>query len=112
MPTILPNAQNPDIDKFAILLKPITANPEPWTHPDGRPKMIGLVGTNRWSAQGMETGYFLNMRYWGEGYAGEAFEGFLRLFWREAGVLLISLSFSESVSGPLALFLIPIFSLF
>lgn len=43
--------------------------------------MIGLTGTNRWSEQGLETGYILNVRYWGRGYAGEAFRGFLGLYW-------------------------------
>ena len=40
-----------------------------------------MVGTNRYSDQGMETGYCLNIKYWGKGYAGEAFTGFLSLFW-------------------------------
>jgi hypothetical protein len=66
---VLPSGKNPDIDKFAILLRPNSENPEPWTNAKGRPKMIGLVGTNRISDQGLETGYFLNKRYWGKGYA-------------------------------------------
>ena len=45
------------------------------------PKMIGLVGTNRNSPQGLETGYCVNIKYWGKGYAGEAFKAFLELYW-------------------------------
>lgn len=73
--------QNPDTDKFAILLKPIEENPKPWVNARGAPKLIGMVGTNRWSAHGMETGYCINVRYWGKGYGGEAFRLFLSLYW-------------------------------
>jgi RimJ/RimL family protein N-acetyltransferase len=77
----LPLPDNPDIDKFAILLRPVEENAKPWTNKQGKPKMIGMTGTNRWSHQGMETGYFMNVDYWGKGYASEAFAGFLQLFW-------------------------------
>jgi len=78
---ILPSPENPDIDKYAILLRPVEENPQPWVNGKGKPKMIGLTGTNRWSYEGMETGYFMNIAYWGKGYAGEAFTGFLEMFW-------------------------------
>lgn len=55
--------------------------------------MIGLTGTNRWSEQGLETGYILNMKYWGRGYAGEAFRCFLGLYWGLEGEFLFIVSF-------------------
>ncbi|CAG8955423.1 hypothetical protein HYFRA_00010288 [Hymenoscyphus fraxineus] len=81
MQTILPNSINPDIDKFAILLRPVVENEQPWTNGMGRPKMIGFVGTNRWSEQGLETGYIFDVEYWGRGYAGEALGAFLGIYW-------------------------------
>ncbi|TVY57922.1 putative N-acetyltransferase [Lachnellula suecica] len=78
---ILPNAKNPDIEKFAVLLRPVPDNPEPWTNAKGQPKMIGMTGTNRMSVHGMETGYFFNAKYYGKGYAGEAFSAFLKFYW-------------------------------
>lgn len=60
-------------------------NPEPWVNKKGKPKMVGMLGTNRYSDEGMETGYCLNIAYWGKGYAGEAFKGFLELFWSLPG---------------------------
>jgi RimJ/RimL family protein N-acetyltransferase len=47
--------------------------------------MIGMVGTNRWSQHGMETGYCMNYAYWGQGYGGEAFRLFLQLYWTLPG---------------------------
>jgi RimJ/RimL family protein N-acetyltransferase len=47
--------------------------------------MIGFVGTNRDSEQGLETGYCVNLRYWRRGYAGEAFRVFLELYWSLPG---------------------------
>ena len=47
----------------------------------GEPKAIGVVGTNRDSPQGLETGYCVNIAYWGHGYASEGFAAFLKLFW-------------------------------
>jgi len=81
MLTTLPDAENPNIEKFAILLRPNKDFPEPYVNETGEPKMIGLVGTNRVSEQGLEVGYCLNIRYWGRGYAGEAFRAFLELYW-------------------------------
>jgi RimJ/RimL family protein N-acetyltransferase len=81
----LPSVEIPDIDKYAILLKPIEENPQPWVNRTGSPKMIGMVGTNRYSDEGLETGYCVNIAYWGKGYAGEAFRGFLELFWSLEG---------------------------
>jgi len=85
MLTTLPTPENLNIDKFAILLKPIPENEEPWVTEKGQPKMVGFVGTNRDSEQGLETGYCVNLRYWGRGYAGEAFGAFLRLYWSLPG---------------------------
>jgi RimJ/RimL family protein N-acetyltransferase len=79
----LPSPENPDVDKYAILLKPVEENPKPWVNEKGKPKMIGMTGTNRYSDEGMETGYCINIAYWGKGYAGEAFSGFLSLFWSQ-----------------------------
>lgn len=47
----------------------------------GKPKAIGIVGTNRHSRHGLETGYCMNIAYWGQGYASEGFAAFLKLFW-------------------------------
>ncbi|KAH8811469.1 N-acetyltransferase-like protein [Xylogone sp. PMI_703] len=71
----LPNEQNPDIDKFAILLRPSEQDE------GASPVVIGMVGTNRESPQGLETGYFMNSKYWGKGYATEAFKAFLDMYW-------------------------------
>ncbi|KAG0651483.1 hypothetical protein D0Z07_1559 [Hyphodiscus hymeniophilus] len=81
MLTTLPTPEDPDIDKYAILLRPVEENPQPWVDERGRPTMIGMTGTNRFSDEGMETGYCMHVAYWGRGYAGEAFRGFLELFW-------------------------------
>jgi RimJ/RimL family protein N-acetyltransferase len=81
----MPSPENPDIDKYAILLKPIEGNPPPHLNGKGRPKMIGMLGTNRYSDEGLETGYCINLAYWGKGYAGEAFAGFLELYWSLPG---------------------------
>ena len=91
MLTILPSAENPDIDKYAILLRPDSASEELETQQKEKPKMIGLVGTNRHSPQGLETGYCLNRKYWGKGYAGEAFAAFLELYWSLPGVFIFDL---------------------
>jgi RimJ/RimL family protein N-acetyltransferase len=40
-----------------------------------------VVGTNRDSPHGLETGYCINIAYWGRGYASEGFAAFLKLFW-------------------------------
>lgn len=82
MPSLLPSEEMPDIDKWAILLRP-NGNEE-----EGKkPKCIGILGTNRWSDQGMETGYCLNKAYWGKGYATEAFKMFLDMYWKLPGLL-------------------------
>lgn len=39
------------------------------------------MGTNRDSPHGLETGYCMNIAYWGHGYASEGFAAFLKLFW-------------------------------
>lgn len=40
------------------------------------PRVIGMIGAVR----APEVGYMLNTGYWGKGYATEALEGFMRLF--------------------------------
>ncbi|RDW65435.1 hypothetical protein BP5796_10127 [Coleophoma crateriformis] len=74
MITRLPTPENPDIDKLAVMLPNHNSPNEP-------AKMIGLVGTNRYSPQGLETGYMLHSSYWGRGYGKEAFKEFLKWFW-------------------------------
>ncbi len=70
---VLPTEENNEIDKLAMIVKE-----GKW-----RGKMIGFVGTNRWSKEGigMEVGYCLNIDFWGEGYCTEGFKGFLEWFW-------------------------------
>jgi RimJ/RimL family protein N-acetyltransferase len=88
---ILPTAETPDVDKFALLLKDSDLNEEgkggegDEGEEEGKLKMIGFVGTNRWSAQGMEVGYCMNVNYWGRGFASEGFSAFLDLFWSLPG---------------------------
>ena len=36
MLTTLASPENPDIDKYALLLKPIEENPKPWVNAKGR----------------------------------------------------------------------------
>jgi RimJ/RimL family protein N-acetyltransferase len=43
--------------------------------------MIGFVGTNRPSPQGLEFGYCFKYEYWGKGYATEAARMFLDIYW-------------------------------
>ena len=105
MPKVLNSAAQPDIDKWAILLRPefvssssveqstpsssippsTTRSPDARVDGDETGVFIGVVGTNRWSDQGMETGYSLNRAYWGKGFATEAFQGFLKMYWTIAG---------------------------
>jgi hypothetical protein len=84
----LPSAENQEIDKFAIMLK----SPPGKREGEGD-KMIGIVGTNRWSEQGMETGYCINIEEWGKGYASEAFKAFLEWFWGLPGMHFLSTIF-------------------
>jgi RimJ/RimL family protein N-acetyltransferase len=69
--------EDPALDKYFIVLK-------------GENKVIGIIGTNRWSEQGMEMGYCVNIHYWGKGYATEALKAFLDLFWSLPGKLFSS----------------------
>jgi len=62
-----------DLDKYFILLKE-------------EKKVIGIIGTNRWSEQGMEVGYCVNIKYWGKGFATEALRMFLELYWSFSGL--------------------------
>ncbi|PVH80165.1 hypothetical protein DL98DRAFT_491923 [Cadophora sp. DSE1049] len=105
---ILPNEENPDIEKFALMLLP-TPNSSSSSNPfdpsqtqiqtteskedgEGAEKrgerrgerngeMIGFVGTNRYKEQGMEVGYVINRRYWGMGFATEGLRLFLDMYW-------------------------------
>jgi RimJ/RimL family protein N-acetyltransferase len=83
---ILPTEGNWEVDKFALLLKPCNSSErrEEEREMEGeekRLKMIGFVGTNRWSEEGLEVGYCLNIAYWNQGYATEGMRAFLSLFW-------------------------------
>lgn len=42
--------------------------------------MIGIVGTFR--STGAEAGYIFNESFWGQGYASEALEAFLNIYWQ------------------------------
>ena len=97
----LPTPDNPKIDKFAILLRPVPENPEPYINAQGKPKMVGLVGTNRMSDHGLETGYCMNIKYWGRGYAGEAFAAFLKYYWTLSCKRTTPLSFATLLHFPL-----------
>ena len=50
--------------------------------------MIGMVGTNRLSPQGLEVGYCANIAYWGHGYTTEAFSAFLKYYWTLPGIYI------------------------
>ncbi|PQE07217.1 fasciclin domain family protein [Rutstroemia sp. NJR-2017a BVV2] len=64
------------IDKFGVLLRGVEGEGDA-----GLPKMIGFIGTNRPSPQGLEFGYCFNYEYWGKGYATEATRMFLDVYW-------------------------------
>ncbi|TAQ88128.1 hypothetical protein B7494_g3513 [Chlorociboria aeruginascens] len=81
MLTTLPSPEHPT-DQYAILLRPVLSNLEPWVNEDGSPKIVGIVGTFRRGGEGLETSYCMNIKYWGRGYATEAFREFLKVFWR------------------------------
>lgn len=106
MVSMLPNAEQPDIDKFAIMLlstpSQIGKGAEEMEQ-DKKPKMIGLVGTNRWCKEGegtgLETGYCLNNKYWGMGYATEALSMFLKYYWTLSGTSSPFSCFIRSLSG-------------
>lgn len=93
----LASPEQPEIDKFAVLLKPrasqsASSGVEEEECRDDE-KMICVVGTNRTSPQGMEVGYVLNEEYWGQGYGSEMFEMFLKYYWTIPGLLSMSVSF-------------------
>lgn len=98
MTLVLPNAQNPDIDKFAVLLKTSRPSDASEGNEGGKLKMIGFLGTNRWcvypssSQEGvkeeekekaLEMGFCFNLGYWRQGYAAEALKVFLEWFWKQ-----------------------------
>ena len=104
MPSILNSPEQPDIDKWAVFLRPVSsdssesalsseASHDEEKGDEGEGTFIGIVGTNRWSDQGMETGYCLHKDHWGKGYATEAFEGFLNMYWTIKGISYISSCF-------------------
>ena len=95
MPTILNSKEQPEVDKWAVFLRPASDSSQSCLSETGcsdetgnekKGTFIGIVGTNRWSEQGMETGYCLHKDHWGRGYATEAFEGFLRMYWTITGM--------------------------
>lgn len=91
MVKILPNGENPDIDKFALMLLP--------KREGGNEEMIGFVGTNRYKEQGMEVGYVINRAYWGKGFATEGMRLFLEMYWEMPGKL--HLTFNSKIQLPL-----------
>jgi len=85
---ILPNEENLDIEKFALMLLPILDQSpgskqelEEGERDGQKGEMVGFVGTNRYKEQGMEVGYVINRRYWGLGYATEGLRLFLNMYW-------------------------------
>lgn len=76
----MPNDENPDIEKFALMLLPIGSQAQ--GEGEGQKgEMVGFVGTNRYKEQGMEVGYVINRRFWGMGYATEGLRLFLDMYW-------------------------------
>jgi len=68
---------NPDIDKYAILLRPNSGASNRET-----PKMIGLIGT---ADKGHEIVYMLHCDHWNKGYMTEALNAIAGpegLFWK------------------------------
>jgi RimJ/RimL family protein N-acetyltransferase len=94
----LPNEINTEIDKFAIFLKDSILETEKDAEERSaekikrKPKMIGFLGTNRWSddpdVKAMEVGYCFNIDYWGKGYATESLAAFLSWLWAQPRMLL------------------------
>lgn len=76
----MPNEENPDIEKFALMLFP-TGSQAQGEGEGQKGEMVGFVGTNRYKEQGMEVGYVINRRYWGMGYATEGLRLFLDMYW-------------------------------
>lgn len=98
--SVLPTPETADTDKFAIILKDVPANAGlQVTNARGQPKNIGLVGTNRWSEQGMEAGYCLSVAYWGHGFATEAMKCFLDLYWTLPGTFFPPPFFASTFFG-------------
>lgn len=59
------------VEKFFIIMR----------EDGGTGQMIGHLGTNKPSEQGMEVGYCINIKHWGKGYATEALRLFLDFYW-------------------------------
>ncbi|KAM3076318.1 hypothetical protein ACMFMG_007138 [Clarireedia jacksonii] len=89
MTKLLPAEQGGEeggIDKFAVMLREeggegSEGGKAAETNSNSKPKMIGFIGTNRPSPQGLEFGYCINYDYWGKGYATEAARMFLDTYW-------------------------------
>ncbi|KAH9224962.1 GNAT domain-containing protein, partial [Leptodontidium sp. 2 PMI_412] len=84
---ILPNEENPDIEKFAMMLIPENCEASQkegeggGNEEEGKMEMVGFVGTNRYKESGMEVGYVINRRFWGRGFATEGLRMFLDMYW-------------------------------
>lgn len=89
---ILPNEENPDIEKFAMMLIPENCEASQkegegdGNEEEGKTEMVGFVGTNRYKESGMEVGYVINRRFWGRGFATEGLRMFLDMYWEMSGL--------------------------
>src|ERR1700709_748273 len=76
MASRMPTPEKPWNVNYAIMLKPPVSS-----NMDGRPTMIGIIGTPRNQPLWAEVGYGLHPDYWGKGYASEALKLFIELYW-------------------------------
>ncbi|KAF7870298.1 hypothetical protein EAF04_004044 [Stromatinia cepivora] len=73
----MPSPEKPWIENYGILLRPTLSSSV-----DEKAKLIGAIGMIRFEAgHGAEVGYGLHAAYHGKGYATEAMELFLRVYW-------------------------------
>ena len=78
--SLIPQTLNHGSTPKVLALSPAHQTPQANSF-EGKPKSIGLVGTNREGPEGLQTGYVINPAYWNRGYASEAFAAFLKLYW-------------------------------
>jgi RimJ/RimL family protein N-acetyltransferase len=72
----LPSPENPWMESYVILLK--TPNE---SDVDGKPEVIGSIGTPRDDPAGAEIGYSLHPDHWGRGYGSEVVKLFIKHYW-------------------------------
>jgi RimJ/RimL family protein N-acetyltransferase len=75
---ILPS-DNPSMENYAVLLKPTGTSGN--SNDTTKPRMIGVVGTPRWTVTETEVGYGIHPDYWVKGYATEAMGLFIKIYW-------------------------------